>query len=164
MTDGGAYVEEVLEKQPIEVLDRITDSLPKQVGKIFHQRAVKDLAVADKEILDGLKKAGFKTWPGPEGTGWLHLAYEKAGGYYFTVPGGGSDMIAQGKIKVQGGEIASFDANNAVTFTDGTSRQFDLVIFATGFSGYPDAVAETLGPAAAKKMGVSRSLGQTQAG
>lgn len=155
MADGGLYVEEELERQPIEVLDRITDSLPKQVGKYFHQRGVKHLAEADKEILDGLKKAGFKTWPGPDGTGWLHLAYEKAGGYYFTVPGGGSDMIAQGKIKVKGGEIASFDEGKTVTFKDGSSQDFDLVIFATGYTGFPDTVAETLGPAAAKQMGVS---------
>lgn len=55
----------------VETADRIADSFPKQVAKLFHQRIVKHLAVEDKEILDGLKKAGFQTHPGIDGTGWL---------------------------------------------------------------------------------------------
>lgn len=71
LLDGGLFTEEVLETLSMDNADRIADSLPKQVGKLFHQRIVDHLAEADKEILDGLKKAGFRTWKGPEGTGWL---------------------------------------------------------------------------------------------
>lgn len=71
LLDGGLFKEEVLETLSMDDADRIADSLPKQVGKLFHQRIVDHLAEADKDILDGLKKAGFRTWKGPEGTGWL---------------------------------------------------------------------------------------------
>lgn len=74
------------------------------------------------------------------------MALEKAGGYYFTADAGGSQMIADGKIKIQQGEIASFDNDSYVTFNDGNKQQYDLVIFATGYSGFRDTVAETLGP------------------
>jgi hypothetical protein len=115
---------------------------------------VQHLATDEQEgaILAGLKKAGFQTSPGPDGTGWLFLAYEKAGGYYFTAPEGGSQMIADGKIGVKPGEIASFDADNYVTFKDGSREQYDLVVFSTGYTGFPDTVAETLGPQAAAKI------------
>ena len=148
------FTEDVLAAQSVETCDRIADSLPKQVGRLFHQRIVQNLAVEDKVILDGLKSAGFKTWPGPDGTGWLFLAYEKAGGYYFTAEGSGSGsaMIADGRIKVKSGEIASFDADNYVTFTDGSREQYDLVVFSTGYTGFPDTIAETLGPDAARKV------------
>ncbi|BEJ15423.1 hypothetical protein CspHIS471_0500280 [Cutaneotrichosporon sp. HIS471] len=154
LLDSGLFTEEGLENMSVETADRIADSFPKQVGKLFHQRIVKHLAVEDKEILDGLKAAGFKTYPGPDGSGWLFLAYERAGGYYFTAgEGSGSDMIAKGQIKVKGGEITSFNADGSVSFTDGDTQHFDLVIFATGYTGFPDTVRETLGPDAVEKLG-----------
>lgn len=57
------------------------DSVPKQVGKFFHQRIVRHLAEADKDILDGLKKVGFRTWPGIEGTGWLLCRFPRPDGF-----------------------------------------------------------------------------------
>ncbi|KAL1406101.1 hypothetical protein Q8F55_007784 [Vanrija albida] len=149
LLDGGIFTEEGLATHSIDTADRLMDSIPKQVGKFFHQRIVRHLAEADKEILDGLKRAGFRTWPGIEGTGWLLLALQKVGGYYFTA--GGSEMIAAGKIAVQQGEIASFDADNYVTFTDGSRERFDLVVFATGYTGFPATVAEVFGEANAAK-------------
>ncbi|TXT15275.1 uncharacterized protein COLE_01468 [Cutaneotrichosporon oleaginosum] len=161
LLDSGLFTEANLENMSVETADRIADSMPKQVAKLFHQRIVKHLAVEDKEILDGLKAAGFKTYPGPEGSGWLFLAYERAGGYYFTAgEGSGSDMIAKGKIKVKGGEIRTFNGDGSITFTDGDKQKFDLVIFATGYTGFPDTVRETLGPAAVDKLGKIWGLDQ----
>lgn len=76
----------------------------------------------------------------------MTVAYERAGGYYFTAgEGSGSDMIAKGQIKVKPGEILSFNKDGSITFSDGDSQKFDLVIFATGYTGFPDTVRETLG-------------------
>jgi hypothetical protein len=71
------------------------------------------------------------------------VALEKAGGYYFST--GGSEMIISGDIKVKQGEIASFDPNSVVTFKDGSTEQFDVVVFATGYTGFPDTVRATVG-------------------
>lgn len=71
------------------------------------------------------------------------MALEKAGGYYFST--GGSEMIISGDIKVKQGEIASFDPNTVVTFKDGSTEKFDVVVFATGYTGFPDTVRATVG-------------------
>ena len=71
------------------------------------------------------------------------MALEKAGGYYFST--GGSEMINEGLIKVKQGEIASFDADSKITFKDGSKDKFDVVVFATGYTGFPDTVRATVG-------------------
>lgn len=72
------------------------------------------------------------------------VALEKAGGYYFST--GGSEMIANGQIKVKQGEIASFASGGTeITFKDGSREKFDVVVFATGYTGFPDTIRETIG-------------------
>lgn len=62
--------------------DRINASFPNMLTKLMHQRVVKDIAEADKEVLEGLKRVGFRTNTGIDGSGFLILAWEKLGGYY----------------------------------------------------------------------------------
>lgn len=64
----------------IDVADRIGESMPKAVVKLMHKRLIPQIADADRELLDGLEKAGFVTTDGPEGSGFLFLALDKAGG------------------------------------------------------------------------------------
>lgn len=71
------------------------------------------------------------------------MALEKAGGYYFST--GGSECIANGDIKVKQGEIASFGTDTEVTFKDGSKEHFDVIVFATGYTGFPDTIRETIG-------------------
>lgn len=71
------------------------------------------------------------------------MALEKAGGYYFST--GGSEAIVRGEIEVKQGEIASFEPGHTVVFKDGSKEQFDVVVFATGYTGFPDTVRATLG-------------------
>ncbi|ORY30774.1 hypothetical protein BCR39DRAFT_558455 [Naematelia encephala] len=128
---------------PTDLADRIAESNPKVVAKLFHKRIIPRLAEADGELIAGLKKAGFNWWAGPENSGFLMMALEKAGGYYFST--GGSEMINNGQIKVKQGEIASFDKDSVITFKDGSTDKFDIVVFATGYTGFPDTVRETVG-------------------
>lgn len=78
------------------------------------------------------------------------VALEKAGGYYFST--GGSEMIARGDIKVKQGEIASFSNDTEITFKDGSKENFDVVVFATGYTGFPDTIRETIGGSYAEKF------------
>ncbi|KAK4687481.1 hypothetical protein P7C73_g2631, partial [Tremellales sp. Uapishka_1] len=128
---------------PTELADRIAESNPKTVAKLFHKRIIPKIAEADTELLAGLKKAGFDAWMGPEKSGFLMMALEKAGGYYFST--GGSEMIVNGEIKVKQGEIKSFDADSSITFKDGSKEKFDVVVFATGYTGFPDTIRQTVG-------------------
>lgn len=81
------------------------------------------------------------------------MAQEKGGGFYFTSPGGGSELIIRGAIAMQPGEISSFGPDRRVRFSDGSEGEFDLVLFATGYTGFHETVAETLGPKAAAQLG-----------
>lgn len=71
------------------------------------------------------------------------MALEKAGGYYYST--GGSEAIVRGEIGVKQGEIASFEPGQTVVFKDGSRDHFDVVVFATGYTGFPDTVRATLG-------------------
>ena len=87
---------------PPDVADRINASFPNYLQKPIHQRIVADIANDDKsvyenypdssppskgpavrETLDGLRRVGFRLNTGIDGSGFLLLAWNKAGGYYF---------------------------------------------------------------------------------
>jgi hypothetical protein len=68
MVVGGLYSENT---PPTDLADRIAESNPKYVAKLYHQRLVPKLYEADAELLDGLEKAGFKHWKGPDESGFL---------------------------------------------------------------------------------------------
>jgi hypothetical protein len=55
-------------------------------------------------------------------------------------------MIVDGSITVKQGEIASFGGSDSteITFKDGSKESYDIVVFATGYTGFPDTVAVRL--------------------
>lgn len=65
---GGLYGENT---PPTDLADRIAESNPKYVVKLLHQRIIPKLALADKEMLDGLERVGFKHTAGPDGSGFI---------------------------------------------------------------------------------------------
>jgi hypothetical protein len=100
-------------------------------------------------MLDGLKKRGFKLSDGIEGSGFVMLANERAGGYYFglfplllfrlTSPPfaatdvGASQLIIDGKIKLKNDSLLKEFTENGLRFEDGSELEADVVLFATGF-------------------------------
>jgi cation diffusion facilitator CzcD-associated flavoprotein CzcO len=140
---------------PTELADRIAESTPKLVAKLFHQRIIPQIAALDAELLDGLRAAGFKNTLGEDNSGFLMLALEKAGGYYFDT--GASGHIANGNIKVKQGEIDHFTVDSVV-FKDGSVQKPDIVVFATGFTGFKDTVSKVLGREYAEQLRTIWSL------
>jgi hypothetical protein len=85
---------------PTDIADRINASFPSNVLKSIHQRTTKSIAEADRciylptldsradwyrlpsDLLDGLRKRGFKTTMGDDDSGFFSMAWTKAGGYY----------------------------------------------------------------------------------
>ncbi|KDE04172.1 hypothetical protein MVLG_05396 [Microbotryum lychnidis-dioicae p1A1 Lamole] len=135
---------------PLDEADIILTSLPTNVLAQFQTEATKEVTRKDKDLLDGLRKAGFKLNPYPEG---LFIKYfHDGGGYYIDV--GASKMIADGKIKIkQGVEIKKL-TKDGVLFEDGTELKADVVVMATGYTSQretirkviSDEVADGLGP------------------
>ncbi|KIK51447.1 hypothetical protein GYMLUDRAFT_78188 [Collybiopsis luxurians FD-317 M1] len=135
---------------PTEVADLLTASMPFHLAKRITSRAVAKIAEKDKELIQDLEKAGFRTNQGMEGSGFLFLASEKAGGYYIDV--GTSRLIADGKIKmVSETQLSHFTETSAV-FTDGREVDCDVVVFATGFGDGRGPIANIIGPELGSKL------------
>ncbi|KAG1812186.1 WD40-repeat-containing domain protein [Suillus subaureus] len=117
---------------PTDIADRVNASYPYLLLKLMHQRVTKDIAQADKELLDGLRKRGFKTNLGDDDAGFLLTALNGGGGYYLDV--GASQMIIDGKIKLKSdGPILRF-TQTGLLFEDGSTLDADVVVFATGYA------------------------------
>ncbi|KAI6046376.1 FAD/NAD(P)-binding domain-containing protein, partial [Pisolithus marmoratus] len=117
---------------PTDIADRINASFPNFLLKLVHQRVAKDLAEADRGILDGLRKVGFKLNMGDDDSGPVQLIWKRGGGFYFDV--GASQKIIDRKIKLKSnGSIARFTPSGLL-FEDGSTLDADVVIFATGYA------------------------------
>ncbi|KAH9926340.1 FAD/NAD(P)-binding domain-containing protein, partial [Amylocystis lapponica] len=137
---------------PVEIADRIDNSLPLPLKKCLWKRSTAHLAATvDKPLLDGLKKVGFKTWLGPEGLGFSYLAMSRAGGYYLDV--GTSQLIADGKIKVKSDSKIAQLTPTGLKFENGSVLDADVVIFATGFEPPRTMIANICGEEIASRVG-----------
>jgi len=137
---------------PTELADIYNTSLPDAALRRVYQRVVPAIAeTADKDILDGLAKVGFKTNHGLHGAGILPLFFERGGGYYIDT--GTSQHIVNGDIKIKNGSAIKSFTENGISFADGTELQADIIIFATGSRGHLDAMREICGDEVASKVG-----------
>ncbi|KAG1735979.1 hypothetical protein EDB19DRAFT_1830067 [Suillus lakei] len=117
---------------PTELADTYNTSLHWAVVRRLHQRMVPMVAeTADKEILDGLAKVGFKTNFGIHGAGIMSLFLERGGGYYIDT--GASKSIIDGGIKIKNGSAIESYTENGLRFAGGTELQADIIVFATGY-------------------------------
>ncbi|WP_433605039.1 flavin-containing monooxygenase [Dactylosporangium sp. CA-139114] len=140
------------EGTPTEDVDLIAaaNSFPTLIkaNQILAQRMLE----ADKDILDRLHAVGFRTDIGEDGTG-FHLKYNRrGGGYYINV--GCSDLIADGEIGLlQADQIATFTPQG-LELVDGSTREYDLVVLATGYRNQQEEVRAFFGDAVADKVGL----------
>jgi putative flavoprotein involved in K+ transport len=136
---------------PIEVRDTLNSSVPLAVMKIAHKIITDEVRKIDAPLLERLEKAGFRLEFGEDGTGWPLKFRQRGGGYYFNV--GCSELIADGRIGlVQAADIKQFAAGG-VAMNDGTVRNADLVVLATGYKGQGHMVGTLLGDDVAERVG-----------
>ncbi|KAG1751336.1 FAD/NAD(P)-binding domain-containing protein [Suillus paluster] len=117
---------------PTDIADRVGASYPNFLIKLLHQRLTKEIAEADKELLDGLQRQGFKLTFGEDGCGFLFMLWSTGGGYY--VDFGASQMIVDGKIKLKSDGPISHFTQTGLLFEDGSILDADVVVFATGYA------------------------------
>jgi cation diffusion facilitator CzcD-associated flavoprotein CzcO len=134
----------------IEEQDRLAFAMPVGPGEELGRRNAKVLEDLDKDLLDGLHARGLKTWRGQRGTGNGTLGQTRNGGFYFEA--GACEQIIAGKVKVEQGYIERF-TKDKVILSGGRETQFDLIVFATGFSNTIDSVRATLGDKIADQCG-----------
>ncbi|VUC36501.1 unnamed protein product [Clonostachys rosea] len=131
-----------LNRPDLEEQDRLFFATPVGPGEELSRRNANVLAGLDKELLDGLNARGLRTWLGQRGTGGSTLGQTRNGGFYFDA--GACEHIINGKIKVEPGYIERF-TEDKVILSGGREREFDLVVFATGFTNTIDSIRSALG-------------------
>jgi thioredoxin reductase len=144
----------------LEDNDLIATSMPLQLARRSHRLTGEKSKALDKDLLDGLERAGFKLDYGEDNTGWQFKYLTRGGGYYFNV--GCSDMIVRGDIALK--QFAGIDAFTAdgAKMRDGTTVAADLVVLATGYKKQEELVRKLFGEAIEKRVGAIWGFGEEQ--
>jgi putative flavoprotein involved in K+ transport len=136
---------------PFEDCDLLACSMPYPVLRRAYQLSTAEMREVDRDLLKGLEKRGFKLTFGEDDTGFQMMYLRRGGGYYFNV--GCSDMIVDGRIGLlQYDTIDRFEADGVV-LKDGTKKQLDVVVVATGYESQQEFVRATLGNDIAERIG-----------
>ncbi len=136
---------------PFEDLDLLATSFPFPVYKRAHQLMTERNREADRELLEGLERRGFRLQWGEDGSGWQIMYQSRGGGYYFDA--GCSQMIVEGRVGLmQFDDIERFGPEGAV-LRDGSVKPADLIVLATGYEGQAEAARRILGEAVGTRIG-----------
>ncbi|KAL4791748.1 hypothetical protein BDV19DRAFT_381350 [Aspergillus venezuelensis] len=136
---------------PTEECDLIAESLPYPVRFALDVHFTKRVYEAEKDIMEGIKKAGFEIDHGIDGAGLGRAYMTRGGGYYIDV--GCSQLIADGKVKVRRSPegIAGFNERGLI-LKDGGELESDIVVLATGYDNMRTTVRKTLGDKIADRL------------
>jgi cation diffusion facilitator CzcD-associated flavoprotein CzcO len=135
----------------LEDNDLIATSMPTPLAKKTHVMLTEQSKELDKELLDGLRRVGFKLDFGEASTGWQFKYLTRGGGYYFNV--GCSNLIVEGAIKLkQFEDIDSFTADGT-QMKDGTTIAADLIVLSTGYKPQEYLVRKLFGDGVADRVG-----------
>ncbi|KUM59227.1 hypothetical protein ACN42_g7916 [Penicillium freii] len=135
---------------PVADADLLLHGTPTPVMKALQIHITAQEAEHDKELLDGLARAGFKVDRGPNGAGLFVKYFQRGGGYYIDV--GASQMIVDGKIKVKQGQEIAEVLPRGLKFADGSELEADEIIFATGYDNMRSETRTILGDKVADKV------------
>jgi putative flavoprotein involved in K+ transport len=111
----------------------------------------------DADLIQGLTRAGMKLDLGEDETGWQMKFARYAGGYYLDV--GASEVVVEGGISVIHHETVNGFVAEGLALDDGTVREFDLVVMATGYEGLEVEVGRYFGADVAERVGPVGRLG-----
>ena len=147
-----AYAGYMDPKVPTELTDLrygigLINSLREIASQKYHQMA-KD---RDSGLLNRLTAAGLRLGDGVNGQGWLDLFLRTGGGYYLNT--GTSELIADGKIKIEQFDRIDHFVENGVKLTDGTVLEAQIVVLATGYDSRKAEVVDGFGPDVANRVG-----------
>ncbi|KAI1426634.1 FAD/NAD(P)-binding domain-containing protein [Xylaria sp. FL1777] len=136
---------------PVEHGDLLSWSSPQEVFKAIHVDINTLQEAQDRETLDGLNKAGFKTDRGPMNSGLWYKYLQRGGGYYIDV--GMSQVIINGKVKVKHGHGVDEILPNGIRLDDGTELEADEIICATGYQNMRTMTEAIFGTEVGSKVG-----------
>jgi putative flavoprotein involved in K+ transport len=127
---------------PVDQADLLSLSFPWPLYLELQPPITRKLAEIDKQLLDGLRAAGFELTDGVNGSGLLGLGIGRGGGFY--IDKGCSGLIASRQIALKHGAVTRF-TSDGVVYSDGTEGPADIVVFATGFPNMRDTIRPIVG-------------------
>jgi putative flavoprotein involved in K+ transport len=135
-------------------------SIPLRLARKSHALTCDKSKALDTELLDGLRKIGFKLDFGENNTGWQFKYLTRGGGYYFNV--GCSDLLIRREIALkQFADIDTFTAEGA-RMKGGEIIPADLIVLATGYRPQEELVQKLFGVETAKRVGTIWGFGDTE--
>ena len=143
-----------------EKADMIFASLPYRIMHEFQIPLYDQMRERDADYYKRLEDAGFQLDWGEDNSGLFMKYLRRASGYYIDV--GASGLIADGKIKLQNGQVDHLTENAAV-MEDGTELPADLVVYATGYGSMNGFVADLVSQEMADRVGKVWGLGSDTA-
>lgn len=132
-------------------VDFVQAATPYPILKDTYQWLTRKTCELDRDLIDGLEAAGFRTDFEPDATG-FHMKYlRKGGGYYINV--GCSDLIIDGSIAVrQAADVATVEAGG-VRMLSGELLEAQSIVLATGYQNQQEGVRMLFGDEVADRVG-----------
>lgn len=134
-----------------EDADLVGNSIPLAVIRTMGIGLTKVMAAHDREMLDGLRRAGLALRTGDEGYGLADHQLIKGGHFY--IDQGANQMIIDGRIRVRccEGGVREFRPGGLV-LADGTELDADVVVLATGYHRNIRTVERLVDPTITERM------------
>ncbi len=137
--------------RPVRDIDMMSAAIPFDLVRQLSGPISHKMQEYDRELLSNLKRAGFLLDNGPDDTGFFMKLLRTLSGYYVNV--GASDLIIDGKIKMKSGVGLERFTEHGVRFSDGTSKDADLVVMATGYKPVQEVIRSMFGNDVAERVG-----------
>lgn len=146
------------EGPPLDDCDIIaTSSTPPLLIKAY-QLSMQRMGELDKDMIEGLKRIGFKYDIGEDNTG-HQMKYRRRGGGY-NLDAGSSALMIKGEIGLlQFEQIECFNERGAL-LKDGTTVPADLIVLATGYEPQKELVDRALGSEISHRIGPVWGIGE----
>jgi putative flavoprotein involved in K+ transport len=122
-----------------------------------YKAVAKRMVELDKEIIEGLKRIGFKHDMGEDEAGHQMKYFRRGGGY--NLDAGSSALMIKGELGLlQYDRIERFTADGAL-LKDGSTVPADLIVLATGYFPQMELVRRALGEAMVERIGPVWGIG-----
>ncbi|ROO27203.1 NAD(P)/FAD-dependent oxidoreductase [Salinisphaera japonica] len=155
---GPLYSEEAVARGiTTEKADLINASIPYGLAPEFQKPAFDTIREEDADFYQALEDAGFMLDFGADDSGLFMKYLRRASGYYIDV--GASQLIIDGRIKLESGSQVKALTENKVVLEDGREIQADAVIYATGYGSMNGWAADLISQDVADKVGKVWGLG-----
>jgi len=155
---GPLYSEEAVANGiSTEKADLLFASIPYALLAEFQKPVFDTIRKEDAEFYQQLEDAGFMLDFGPDDSGLFMKYLRRASGYYIDV--GASQLIIDGRIKLESGAGVQELTENSVVLDDGREIEADVVIYATGYGSMNGWAADLISQDVADKVGKVWGLG-----